>query len=402
MQTDSRQGKIDHRSKFHAIKQYALAPLLIALTVTLSTAQAGWQRTWSDPFDGDSVDWSNWTAQTQANYNNEVQCYTDDDRSAERNYDVSGGTLKIIARRQVGHYCDSLPDDIPDKSRDWTSGRLNSKDKQEFLYGRIEARIRFLNLEGGTWPAFWMLENRIAEQPIAGDDDLVNWPNPGAGEIDVWEWFSNEPDTYITNFFNTEGCGSEIRYTYPGGGAEVNNWYRYAIEWSEDRIRFYIDETLVAEHDVSACSQYEEPMFILLNLAMGGNLGGAIAGGFDQATYEIDYVARCVETDSNDQIYCDEATAFYLDDDNDGVGNDADACLNTPPQTSVDANGCAPPTGGQTTADSGPIEIVSNPQGIQSTVASGGGSGGLLGAGWIALIGLLVAGRTLRRRITRG
>ena len=126
----------------------------------ISISLAGWEVTWIDRFDETGVNWNNWTPQIQANYNNEVQCYTDDDNSAQRNYEVSDGTLKIIARKQ-NISCPGLGGE----NKSWTSGRLNSKDKAEFLYGRIEARIRFSELKGGSWPAFWMLENRIAENP---------------------------------------------------------------------------------------------------------------------------------------------------------------------------------------------------------------------------------------------
>ncbi|BEU01966.1 hypothetical protein OAG1_07660 [Agarivorans sp. OAG1] len=289
----------DAVSRFTVAKKATLlAGLFFAAT---SSAQAGWEVQWIDTFDGSRVNWSNWTAQTQANYNNEVQCYTDDDYSDERNYEVSEGSLKIIARKKTQN-CATLGG----QQKTWTSGRLNSKDKREFLYGRIESRIRFHNLEAGTWPAFWMLENRIAEQPIKGDGDNVNWPNVGAGEIDVWEWFSNEPNTYITNFFNVSGCGEEHRYTYPNGGSDVLNWHKYAMEWSEDKIDFYVDETLVVSQDISGCNQYQEPMFVLLNLAMGGNLGGFIDPNLALATMEVDYIAHCQFSDSSDASYCDE------------------------------------------------------------------------------------------------
>ncbi len=268
-------------------------------------ATAGWERQWIDSFDGSGVDWNNWTAQIQANFNNEVQCYTDDDNlaSPNRNYEVSGGTLKIIARRQAVN-CPGLGG----APKSWTSGRINSKDKREFLYGRIEARIRFDNLLGGTWPAFWMLENRINEDPIAGDNDFVGWPNPGAGEIDVWEWTANSPNYYITNFFNANGCGGLATYNYPGGAADVLQWHDYAIEWDANTIRFYIDDTLVATQNVAACPQYKEPMFVLLNVAMGGNLGGAINPALNQATMEVDYVAHCTATTSNAATRCNEST----------------------------------------------------------------------------------------------
>lgn len=320
---------------------YAKTPLSLAgavftLVITSSSALAGWEVQWIDRFEGTGVNWNKWTAQIQANFNNEVQCYTDDDSSVNKNFDVSDGTLKIIARRQ-SISCPGLNG----AQKSWTSGRLNGKDKSEFLYGRIESRIRFHDLEGGTWPAFWMLENRIAEDPIKGDNDTVRWPNPGAGEIDVWEWFSNRPDSYITNFFNRSSCGSEVLYNYPGGSPDVQQWHKYAIEWNEDNISFFINDIMVTSHDVTSCAQYKEPMFVLLNVAMGGALGGNIDPNLNQATMEVDYIAHCTATTTNDSAFCDESTSNALDDDADGINNQDDLCPSSPVGASVDINGCA-------------------------------------------------------------
>ncbi|MCG6201088.1 glycoside hydrolase family 16 protein [Psychromonas antarctica] len=303
----------------HKLGKYRTILAGASLLCLTAPAMAGWEVQWIDKFDGTGVNWDNWTAQTQANYNNEVQCYTDDDSSAEKNYDVSNGTLKIIARKQ-NISCPGLGG----AQKTWTSGRLNGKDKSEFLYGRIESRIRFQELAGGTWPAFWMLENRIQEQPYKNDNDFSHWPNAGAGEIDIWEWFSNEPDTYITNFFNTESCAGERRYSYPNGAADVQNWHNYAMEWTKDKIDFYIDETLVVSQDVSSCSQYQEPMFVLLNVAMGGNLGGTINSSLTTATMEVDYVAHCTATNANSATYCNESGIVdnVVDDTVDDVVDD--------------------------------------------------------------------------------
>ncbi len=299
-------------------------------------ALAGWEVKFIDKFDGDSVNWNNWTAQTDANFNNEVQCYTNDDSSVNKNFDVSGGTLKIIARKQRVS-CAGLAG----QSRNWTSGRINGKDKREFLYGRIESRIRFHDLNGGTWPAFWMLENRIAESPRSYDNDFSHWPNPGAGEIDIWEWFSNNSSTYITNFFNAGiACGSEHRPAYTSA-SDVQNWHDYAIDWNENNISFYMDDTLVAYHDISGCAQYKEPMFVLLNVAMGGNLGGAIDPNLRQATMEVDYLAHCTATNKNESSRCNESTPVaQVDADNDGVVDGIDQCPDTLQGTTVDTIGC--------------------------------------------------------------
>lgn len=347
---------MNNNSQLHTATRHFFIALFISL-IPIGMSHAGWEVAWIDRFDGNGVNWNNWTAQIPANYNNEVQCYTDDETSDQRNYEVSNGTLKITSRRQ-----DIECPGQGGRQRDWTSGRLNSKDKGEFLYGRVEARLRFLELKGGTWPAFWMLENRISEYPIAGDDDDVSWPRPGAGEIDVWEWYANSPDRYITNFFNVGSCGSEIRAPYAGGAPDVMEFRRYAIEWTADNIKFFMDDTVVAEHDLTECSQYEEPMFVLLNVAMGGTLGGAIDPTLDTATLEVDYVAHCVASDANELAACNEDTPLAADDDNDGVVNSMDQCPNTPPGATVDVNGCTiatepPAPAAEPTTD--PADVIS-------------------------------------------
>lgn len=311
-------------------------------TVFIQPVYAGWEVSWIDTFSGDRVNWQNWTAQTNANYNNEVQCYTDDDTSALRNYEVSDGTLKIIARKGVVNCAGQNG-----RTRDWTSGRLNSKDKGEFLYGRIETRLRFDELRNGTWPAFWALENRISEQPIAGDNDNINWPNRGASEIDIWEWHGNNGNSYITAFHNTtryagsNTCGAVAYYNYPGGAQDVQGFNVYAMEWTADEISFLINDTEVIRYDMTNCGFYEEPMFLLLNVAMGGTLGGPIDNAIEQATLEVDYVAHCVATDANNATRCNETTPRMTDADNDGISDSVDQCPSTISGTAVNAVGCA-------------------------------------------------------------
>lgn len=310
--------------------------LVLALVgALLPNAYAGWEVTWIDKFDGTGVNWDNWTAQTEANFNNEIQCYTDDETTGTGNYEVSDGTLKITARRQ-NIACPGRNN----QNLEWSSGRLNSKDKSEFLYGRIETRLRFNELKGGTWPAFWMLENRIAEQPFKGDNDNVNWPNEGAGEIDVWEWYSNNGDRYITNFFNANNCGAEKRIPYQGGAPDVMDFHTYGIEWDADSIEFFMNDQVVAQYDLSNCPQYEEPMFVLLNVAIGGTLGGVVDPLLNTATLEVDYVAHCISSDANNFSSCNESTPAIADDDNDGIANQIDQCPQTPANVDVNDVGC--------------------------------------------------------------
>ena len=316
-------------------KKTTAATALLALASVSLPADAGWELEWIDDFSGNGVNWQNWTAHIQANFNNEIQCYTDDESSDKPNLTVSDGTLKITAHRETVQ-CEGLNG----QQKSWTSGRLVSKDKREFLYGRLEARLKFSTLDGGTWPAFWALENRIAEDPIKGDNDTVHWPNPGAGEIDICEWFSNDGNSYITNFFNTSGCGGEFRPSYPGGAADVLEFHTYAMEWSPDTVSFLMDDQVVHSVNISDCPQYKEPMYVLINVAIGGNLGGNVDPALNQATMEVDYIAHCTASDANQVTSCNEQTPRASDSDEDSVSDNLDTCPETPQGAAVDIDGC--------------------------------------------------------------
>ena len=69
-----------------------------------------------------------------------------------------------------------------------------------------------------------------------------------------------------------------------------------------------MDDDLVAQQDISSCAQYKEPMFVLLNVAMGGMLGGKVDDSLSIATMEVDYVAHCVATNSNNLQQCNQKT----------------------------------------------------------------------------------------------
>lgn len=144
-----------------------LAPLLVGSVPALAQ-DGGWTLVWEDAFDGDTLNPDNWSAQTGNGQayglpagwgNNELQYYT----SLSNNLEVSAGTLKITAREQ------SLG------GSNYTSARIRTINKQEFLYGRIEAKMK-LPSTPGIWPAFWMLPT---DSPYGG------WAS--SGEIDVME-----------------------------------------------------------------------------------------------------------------------------------------------------------------------------------------------------------------------
>ncbi|MDT0651785.1 glycoside hydrolase family 16 protein, partial [Autumnicola edwardsiae] len=219
---------------------------------------------WSDEFDGDVLDTDTWNYEigngTNGWGNGEVQYYT------EENVSVQDGNLMITARREA------------ESGFDFTSARITTQDKYEFTYGRIEARAK-MPAGGGTWPAIWML---------GANFDDVGWPE--TGEIDIMEWVGNKP----------ERTSSALHYPGNSGGnavvgdSTINNatseFHIYTAEWTEDSITFLLDGEVYFTFDNDASTPFNKDFFLILNVAMGGGLGGTIDPAFQESSMEIDYV----------------------------------------------------------------------------------------------------------------
>lgn len=194
--------------------------------------------------------------------NNELQYYT----SRPENAIVQGGVLKIMALKE--NYMGSA----------YTSARLLTKGKYSFKYGRIEVRAKFPT-GVGTWPAAWMLGDNIG---------TVGWP--ACGETDIVEHLGRD----LNKIYGT--------LHYPGrsgGNADGNTimvpdattaFHTYVVEWSAASIKIYVDAQLYHTVANNASLPFNQNFFILLNMAMGGNFGGAVDPAFTSATFEIDYV----------------------------------------------------------------------------------------------------------------
>jgi beta-glucanase (GH16 family) len=228
-----------------------------------------WVQIWSDEFDGNSVNASNWFANTGVHVNNEQQQYT----NSPNNISVSNGTLKLTARLEWNN---NYP---------FTSGRLESAGKREFGHGRIEARIK-MPVGAGLWPAFWMLGNDIATKgwPECGELDIME--NVGYGE---WTSGALHGPGYSGN---TPING---RF-YPAGG--VSAWHVYRTEYSSTDIKWYIDGNLVktvTRGEVERYGRwvYDKPLFIILNFAVGGGYPFGVNGatwpyyGVPQSTVDL-------------------------------------------------------------------------------------------------------------------
>lgn len=234
---------------------------------------------WADEFDGDRLDYTKWYPELGANGwgNNELQNYT----NSNENIQVSDGTLKIIARKV----------DDGQQRGDYTSARLLTHDS--FTYGRMEIRAKMPDLKGnGLWPAIWMLGDGIRN----GE----SWPF--CGEIDIMEYVSYAPNQFYTTI-HSEANNHKIGTQLGSGAIQLTNieeeFNIFGLIWEEDAITFYVNEASNIVFRVNRPATptdenwpFYKPHFFLLNMAVGGDWGGA--RGLDDAnfpaTFEIDYV----------------------------------------------------------------------------------------------------------------
>lgn len=161
----------------------------------------------------------------------------------------------------------------------FTSARIKSENLYEFTYGRVEIRAK-LPSGGGTWPALWAL---------GANFDTVGWPD--CGEIDVMEHVGNSANIvssalhYPGNFGGTAVTGSIPIST------ATSEFHNYTVEWTPDSIKFVVDDEFIHTSFVnSSGTPFNADFFFIMNIAMGGTLGGAIDSAFTQDTMEVDYI----------------------------------------------------------------------------------------------------------------
>ena len=227
---------------------------------------------WADEFNySGRPDTAKWGCDTGGHGwgNNELEYYTAGDNAY-----VKDGMLTIEARKEEKG------------GRNYTSARMVSKNKGDFLYGRFEARAK-LPKGRGLWPAIWMLPTDWAY----GD-----WPN--SGEIDIMEQVGFDPDTIHisvhTQAYNHVIGTQKTAITAVPDANEAFHVYR--VDWTPEEIRGYVDNRLILtfknEHKTPAEWPFDKRFHWLLNIAVGGNWGGA--HGVDDSVFparmEIDYV----------------------------------------------------------------------------------------------------------------
>lgn len=254
-----------------------------ALALILAPASAaspgepppGYRLVWADEFDRDGLpDPTRWTADTEANaagwYNHELQYYT---KARPENARVAGGRLLIVARREA---LSSAPDYGGQR---YTSARLTTRGKADWTYGFFEARAR-LPCGRGSWPAIWTLG--------------AGHRHPDGGEIDIMEHVGSDPGQVHATIHNRATAGTN------GDGASIalptacNAFHRYQMTWTPERIVLSVDgrpiHTYRKAGRTAAGWPFDEPQYLLVNLAIGGDMAGPVDDAIFPLVYAIDYV----------------------------------------------------------------------------------------------------------------
>jgi beta-glucanase (GH16 family) len=260
----------------------ARLPVLSALVVrNKNRAENSWELVWSDEFDGEELNAERWSPNIwpARKVNDEDQAYT----SREKNIRLEDGMLIIEAHKE--DY----------EGAAYTSGRVHSSGKGDFLYGRFEVRAK-LPYGKGSWPAIWMLPSDPYKYSTTceegedwqGSSTCDAWPN--SGEIDIMEHVGYQMG-HIHGTVHNEAY-YWAKWEQRKGRILVDDvdeaFHVYSLEWSPERIDIFVDDshyfTYVNEGSGWNVWPYDEPFHLILNIAVGG-MWGRSGGGIDDSIF---------------------------------------------------------------------------------------------------------------------
>lgn len=259
--------------RFEMIRAHQLTPT----TLVQRTDGEEWTLVWSDEFnENGEIDDTKWTSDI-GNWgwgNREPQLYTE---GRLENARCEGGNLVIEARKN-------------DMGAPWTSARLTTRGKVSFQYGRLEIRAK-APVGDGTWGAGWLLGDAYRDE--------LSWPY--CGEVDIFEAVGREIDDDTGNGINHGSChtrayyfkqGNHISNTIPIEGMG-KDFHLYEMEWTPEAVKMFVDGEHYYTYDKRANElewPFDKPQNLILNLAMGGGMGGDIDPSLESQELLVDYV----------------------------------------------------------------------------------------------------------------
>lgn len=249
--------------------------------VSSSGVPSGYTLVWFDEFESGSTqqlpDASKWNYDISQNrvgwFNNELQYYAN---GRLENSVVQNGKLTITARKE------NLAASVGDwGGQSYTSARLITKGKASWTYGFFEIRAK-LPCGAGTWPAIWTLGSTVSV-----------WPDQG--EIDITEQTGWDKGTVLGTVHTLDGFGGNGSTGSTPLADACTSFHNYQIKWTPSAIDFYVDGVPFRPSYTKPASAsgwpFDKPQYLLLNLAVGGVLGGSVNDATLATTgLEVEYV----------------------------------------------------------------------------------------------------------------
>lgn len=242
-----------------------------------STEGGEWRLVWAEEFDDEGQPDPTVWAHDLGNWgwgNNEPQYYTE---GRLENARVEGGRLIIEARK-----------DRPDGG--WSSARLTTRGRVSFLYGRFEIRAK-ATTGRGNWAAIWMLGDSYRDER--------SWPY--CGEIDILENVGREIDDASGDGLTHFCCHTRAHYFKDNSHISTtkqvtglgNRFHDYVLEWTPEAVTIFFDGEHVYTYDKQGGEweyPFRQPQNLILNMAMGGGLGGEIDPSLTSERMEVEYI----------------------------------------------------------------------------------------------------------------
>jgi len=246
----------------------------------------GYTLKWHDEFEGDKLNEDDWNYETHEPgwVNNELQAYV----KSDQNIYLKDGKL-VIKPIKTGE----------GENASYTSGRINTQNKHDFTYGRFEVKAK-VPTGAGYLPAFWMMPT---------DENLYGqWPR--CGEIDIMEVMGSDiSKAYgMIHYGNphSESQGTKVLTD----GNYSDEYHVFSCEWEPGSITWYIDgelyhhendwySTTVGQGTISYPAPFDQPFYMILNLAVGGSWVGYPDENtdFENQSFMVDWV-RAYQKDS--------------------------------------------------------------------------------------------------------
>ena len=290
--------------------------LWVLCTLAIVVSAQDYQLVWNEDFTDGALDNAVWNIEVNGDGggNNELQYYCE--KGVSLGTEPTTGKQCLILTATKENY----------QGKKCTSGRVNSKGKMTYTFGRIDARIKFPQTANGLWPAFWQMGNNY---------DQVGWPK--CGETDIIElghqnaFSKGTQDRYFNGAMHVGR-----RWDAVWSDAQDATW-AYSVEdtfhivtmiWTPTSVDMYMDKDAHPENEAYFHADLEpnedadynrqlvfgKPNFIIANVAVGGNFPGifdinkitALANG-PRSMY-IDWIRIYQRGDANESFSCPSAS----------------------------------------------------------------------------------------------